>query len=73
MNTDALVDAHAAATLWSDLRASTVRTWEARRRITAHGRDQRGRKLYRVGDIDALVARRDTWNRDRTPNTDDGM
>lgn len=68
MNPDALVDAHAVTTLWSDLRPSTIRTWEARAKITAYGRDRQGRKLYRVADVIALVERRDTWNQRRTAN-----
>ena len=61
MNLNALVDAHAVAELWEGLRPSTIRTWEARNRITRQGRDSAGRNLYRMADIQRLVTERDEW------------
>lgn len=72
MNPHALIDAEAAATLSPNLRASTIRTWQARRRVTCRGRDQAGRNLYDAADIAHLVTLRDEWVAAHPPN-DNGV
>ena len=55
---DALVTIEDARRIFTDVPASTWRTWTDRDELTEQDRDVRGRPLYRVGDLDTLVQRR---------------
>lgn len=47
--------ARALSSLGMPVPAATIRSWVDRKRLVAHGVDQRGRALYRVGDVRQLV------------------
>ncbi len=57
INPDALVDIPALRTMWPTLAASTIRRWAHEGKLPRHGRDRRGRTLYRVSDVDDLMAK----------------
>lgn len=50
-----LVDALAAEAA-TGIKAATIRVWAHRGHLTRHGRDQRGRTLYRLDEIEQRVA-----------------
>lgn len=56
MNPEAVIDIPAIRHLMPDLPAGTVRWWASLGLLDPRGTDQRGRRLYRLGDVICLRA-----------------
>lgn len=50
-----LVDS-AAAAVAAKVRPSTVRSWAKRGKLAKHGQDDKGRTLYNLADVYALIS-----------------
>lgn len=60
-NPDLLLDTGAMLHLYAEIPPGTLRRWVSTNRLTQHGKDARGRGLYRVGDVAKLAAKRRRW------------